>query len=249
MEILIKSIRNIKTVDGFFWIALVVNGLNSILLDKYIKNEIGLYQIIYWLLSTILGVFVLLLIMNLFFRIWVKSRIKIFRVSPDNSYDGKILLQIKNDNYGDKFTEVKIELLKFIPCDDKGEYLKGGNGDYAYLDIKIPDSTFKKGISENEFTVNSDGDSNKIEIAENSDGILKLLFDKEWDLDVLLRNEKDMVVDAYYGISFRVSGKIAGFHFSKDFLYKIVHGIDHRSMIVSGQDGSEKPFSKIQWVL
>jgi hypothetical protein len=57
-----------------------------------------------------------------------------------------------------------------------------------------------------------------------------------------------MTVYEYYGIAFRVAGKIGGFHFSKSLLHKIVHGIDHRSMIISGQDGSEKPFSKIQWV-
>ena len=120
-----------------------------------------------------------------------------------SSYDGKVLLKIKNENYGDKFTEVKVELLKFIPCNDKGEYLKGGNGDYGYLDIKISEMTFNRGLSKNEFTVNSEIGYVKVEIAENFDGVLKLLFDKEWVWDVLLNNEKDMVIYEYYGIALR----------------------------------------------
>jgi hypothetical protein len=227
----------------------LVSGSINFFLGKFWKGDIELNQILQIIFGTIIGSFFLLVIANFFLRIWIKSKVVISRVSPDDSYDGKVLLEIKNENYGDRFTEVKVELLKFILCDRDGNYLKSGNGDYAYLNIKRPDMTFKNGLSGNGFTVDSDGRKVKVEIAENSDGILKLLFDEVWEWDVLLHNEKDMVVYEYYGIAFRVSGKIAGFHFSKDFLHKIFYGIDHQTTVISGKDWSEKTPSKIMWVL
>jgi len=248
MEIIVKSLRDIKSLDKFFFLSLLVSAPITFFLGKFLEGDATRNQMLQFVIGTIVGTFLLLLVVNFFLRIWVKSRIEISRIPLDESYDGKVLLEIKNRNFGDKFTEVKVELLKFIPCDREGKYLEGSR-DYAYLDIKRSDMTFKNGLSENGFTVDSDGGKVKVEIAENQDGVLRLLFDKVWEWDVLLSNEKDMDVYEHYGISFRVSGKITGFHFSNDFLYKIIHSINYRTVIISGKDGVEKTPSKVMWVL
>ncbi len=252
MDIVIKTVKDVANFDKLSWVAIILSVFIPVLSERITRNEIDLFSIIYWFLGIIALLvisFWILFTKNYFAKNWLLKNIEIEPVSPDKSYDGKVLLEIKNNNYGDKFTEVKVELLKFIGCDEKGEYLKGGNGDFAYLDIKQPDMTFKKGLLANNFTIDSDGGKVQVEIAEDLDGVLKLLFDRAWEWDVLLRNETDMVVYQYYGTDLRVSGKIMGFHFSKDFLYKIVHGIDHRTVIISGKDGSEKTPSKVMWVV
>lgn len=245
MELIIKSLRDIKSLDKFFFLSLLVSGSINFFWGEYLKGDIDLNQILQIVIGTIIGAFVLLLYANLFFRMWVKSQIKVSQVSQKESGEGKLLLKIENNNFGDaKFSDIGVNLIRLISADEKENFSDGFEGSYIIRDVHKTDKSFKKGLEKNKFEVSA-GKSIIVEIGENISGLLKLSLPEPFVSDWAVP-PRHPVLKNYWGIDFVVSGKIAGFSFSKRFLWKFLHEVCNVK-VTSGTE--EKPIeSLLSWI-
>jgi len=256
MDIFIKTLKSI--FDKNYWLTVLVGILADVARLRIAEGDFSFMTIVY-------GVFVVLTFVVISFWVffaknyvskkWLEGRIEISKVPRDESYDDKLLLRIDNKNYGNNLTDVKVELLKIIPSDNKGVLMQNEDESYCrWGDVDIKGNVFEEGLSETGFVV-KERDYARVEIVKHSlvsddddNSIVILDFLLPAQLTRELPITKYSSFGGYLGIKIRISGKIAGFSFSRVFVWKFKHIYNGTTVFVSNNNRVEKLNSKLEWV-
>jgi hypothetical protein len=232
-KILYKTIRDIKKLLAPFLVSIILATSFISLIARYLQGEeIPLINILYLILS-----FAIILIFGfviIYFFNWITMRIidkNIFinLLESAKNPKQKILLQIINDN-DDNMTDVQVEFKNMFV---------GENGNIESV-VRADNNFFSKGLIEKSGTISANG-SAKIQIAENVDGVLRLLLDDEFNLDVL-NGLEEFKKHQVYRLAVKISTKIGDTFFSRDCEFLFSHWIDETVKIISGE--RENPIYK-----
>ncbi|MFH1446219.1 MAG: hypothetical protein ABIG43_02265 [Chloroflexota bacterium] len=236
-KIIRKSLKDftkfVVSILGAFMLTVIIPTLVSI----FLQREIDLPYIRVYL---ILLFFILSIVFLYFFlKRWIikisKNAIHIFPISSDKNPANKILLKIQNDN-DENFTNIDVNLAVIFV----------GQTDYSFMPIRSDQKQFSKGLKETDYTIIG----NKcavIEIAENENGILKLVLDDVMNSDVLL-NMQEYQKHQIYRLIIKVIGKLEeNGHFSHYYEMVFRHSIDETDKEFIGNNPS-RFVSKIEWL-
>jgi len=147
-------------------------------------------------------------------------------------------LHIVNDN-DDDMTNVRVEF-KNLFVDEIGK---------VESIVRADNSFFSKGLIE-KGNVISANTSAKIEIAENIEGILKLLLDDEFDSDIL-SGMSEFKKHQSYRFALKISAKIGDTFFDRNVEFPFNHWIDEQTIEISGDDKNsvKRHPSYLEWVI
>lgn len=240
-KIFYKSIRDLKKLLTPFIVSVVFATSFVSLIARYLQGEkVPMSDFIYLLFGLIIILFFgfgIIFLINLFISRFINKNIFIYPIESAKKPKQKILLHIVNDN-DDDMSNVRVELKKIF-VDEKADIESV---------LRADNNFFSRGLAEMNNTISANT-SAKIEIAENNDGILKLILGDEIVSDVLL-GMKEFEKKQKYRLMIRVSSKIADTFFERDCEFLCEHRIDETIKIMSGTEEKpvEKYLSELEWV-